>query len=224
MPGRDAVYVWIGRAAGDQPEVTRRLLVRAGVALLGRERSEISVRRGAAGRPLVRAGGVPLPVSVSHVDGVVAVAACRDATVGVDVERRRPLPAVGLAERWFAEQPEGLNVVRDDQGLAGFVFHVMHPTGSPMEDRDPVTRAVRLRGAPVALSAKEFSLLHMLASDPTRVFSKAELLRDVWGYMASGNSRTVDAHACRLRRKLSGAGRRYVVNVRGVGYRLTEAA
>ena len=89
---------------------------------------------------------------------------------------------------------------------------------------DPVTRAVRLRGAPVALSAKEFSLLHMLASDPTRVFSKAELLRDVWGYMASGNSRTVDAHACRLRRKLSGAGRRYVVNVRGVGYRLTEAA
>ena len=47
-----------------------------------------------------------------------------------------------LAERWFAEQPEGLNVVRDDQGLAGFVFHVMHPTGSPMEGRDPVTRAV----------------------------------------------------------------------------------
>ena len=47
-----------------------------------------------------------------------------------------------LAERWFAEQPESLNVVRDNQGLAGFVFHVMHPTGSPMEDRDPVTRAV----------------------------------------------------------------------------------
>ena len=47
-----------------------------------------------------------------------------------------------LAERWFAEQPECLNVVRDGQGLAGFVFHVMHPTGSPMEDRDPVIRAV----------------------------------------------------------------------------------
>ena len=48
-----------------------------------------------------------------------------------------------LAERWFAEQPECLNVVRDSLGLAGFVFHVMHPTGSPMEDRDPVTRAAR---------------------------------------------------------------------------------
>ena len=47
-----------------------------------------------------------------------------------------------LAERWFAEQPQCLNVVRDSQGLAGFVFHVMHPTGSAMEDRDPVTRAV----------------------------------------------------------------------------------
>src|SRR6185312_13064046 len=47
-----------------------------------------------------------------------------------------------LAERWFAEQPESLSVVRDHQGLASFVFHVMHPTGSPMEDRDPVIRAV----------------------------------------------------------------------------------
>jgi DNA-binding response OmpR family regulator len=81
---------------------------------------------------------------------------------------------------------------------------------------------VRLRGVPVAVSAKEFSLLHALAADPTRVFSKAELLRDVWGYISAGNSRTVDAHACRLRRKLSRGGRAYVVNVRGVGYRLTE--
>jgi DNA-binding response OmpR family regulator len=87
---------------------------------------------------------------------------------------------------------------------------------------DPATRSVRLGGAPVALSAKEFALLHALAGDPTRVFSKAELLRDVWGYRAIGASRTVDAHACRLRRKLSRGGRRYVLNVRGVGYRLTE--
>src|SRR5919202_4296212 len=86
---------------------------------------------------------------------------------------------------------------------------------------DPVTRSVRLAGAPVQLSVKEFALLHALAGDPTRVFSKAELLRDVWGYRSTGASRTVDAHACRLRRKL---GRRYVVNVRGVGYRLVETA
>ena len=53
---------------------------------------------------------------------------------------------------------------------------------------------------------------------------KPELLRDVWGYRAAGTTRTVDTHACRLRRKLAIGGRRFVVNVRGVGYRLLEAA
>jgi DNA-binding response OmpR family regulator len=88
---------------------------------------------------------------------------------------------------------------------------------------DPETRVVRLDGERIALSAKEFSLLQALASDPTRVFSKQELLRDVWGYLAVGTTRTVDAHACRLRRKLSKGARPFVINVRGVGYKLTEA-
>ena len=87
---------------------------------------------------------------------------------------------------------------------------------------DPETRAVRLRGKPLHLSAKEFALLRALAEEPTRVLSKGELLRDVWGYLSVGQTRTVDAHACRLRKKLSGSGRSWVVNVRGVGYRLTE--
>jgi len=88
---------------------------------------------------------------------------------------------------------------------------------------DPVTRAVRLAGVPVHLSAKEFALLHALAVDPARVLSKADLLRDVWGYKAMGATRTVDAHACRLRKKLAAAPRPFVVNVRGVGYKLTES-
>src|SRR5881227_3456391 len=89
---------------------------------------------------------------------------------------------------------------------------------------DPSTRSVRLKGEPVALSAKEFALLHALAVDPSRVVSKAELLRDVWGYASLGATRTVDAHACRLRKKLAGASRPFVLNVRGVGYRLAEPA
>ncbi len=88
---------------------------------------------------------------------------------------------------------------------------------------DPATRAVRLAGAPLHLSGKEFALLQALAEDPTRVKSKNELLRDVWGYVAIGRTRTVDAHACRLRRKLGTSGRQWVLNVRGVGYRLTES-
>ena len=59
---------------------------------------------------------------------------------------------------------------------------------------DPLTRACRLDGQPVHLSAKEFALVQALAADPTRVFGKAELLRDVWGYLSIGNSRTLDAH------------------------------
>lgn len=89
---------------------------------------------------------------------------------------------------------------------------------------DPATRAVRLEGRPVHLSAKEFALLHALAAEPTRVFGKAELLRDVWGYLSMGTTRTLDAHACRLRKKLSASPRPFVLNVRGVGYRLTEQA
>jgi DNA-binding response OmpR family regulator len=86
---------------------------------------------------------------------------------------------------------------------------------------DPSTRAVHLAGREVALSAKEFALLHALARRPAHVYPKADLLRDVWGYRSEGATRTVDAHACRLRKKLGG--RRWVVSVRGVGYRLVDA-
>ena len=87
---------------------------------------------------------------------------------------------------------------------------------------DASSRVVHLHGTPVDLSAKEFALLRALASDPTRVFSKAELLRAVWGQRAVGTTRTLDSHACRLRRKLGGDGERFVVNVWGVGYRLVD--
>ena len=52
----------------------------------------------------------------------------------------------------------------------------------------------------------EFEFLSRLATDPTRVYTKHELLREVWGLKAIGNTRTVDAHACRLRKKLARAG------------------
>jgi DNA-binding response OmpR family regulator len=87
---------------------------------------------------------------------------------------------------------------------------------------DPPARAVLLRGEPVALSQKEFSLLRTLASDPTRVFTKEELLRTIWGFRSMGTTRTLDSHSCRLRQKLGVHGDRFVVNVWGVGYRLVD--
>src|SRR3712207_7083212 len=64
------------------------------------------------------------------------------------------------------------------------------------------------------------SLLHALAAEPDRVHPKAELLRDVWGYRAPGATRTVDTHACRLRRKL---GAHYIVNVDRKSTRLNSS-
>jgi DNA-binding response OmpR family regulator len=87
---------------------------------------------------------------------------------------------------------------------------------------DPASRRVYLHGEPVALSQKEFALLRTLAADPTRVHTKQELLRDVWGFRSLGTTRTLDSHACRLRHKLGARGDQFVVNVWGVGYRLVD--
>jgi DNA-binding response OmpR family regulator len=87
---------------------------------------------------------------------------------------------------------------------------------------DPPSREVLLRGEKIDLSAKEFALLRALAAEPTRVWTKEELLRSVWGFRSMGATRTLDSHACRLRAKLRAHGDRYVVNVWGVGYRLVD--
>jgi DNA-binding response OmpR family regulator len=87
---------------------------------------------------------------------------------------------------------------------------------------DPLSRQVWLRGELLSLSKKEFALLRALAGDPTRVFTREELLRGVWGFRAMGHTRTLDSHAFRLRQKLNQAGDQFVVNVWGVGYRLVD--
>ena len=89
---------------------------------------------------------------------------------------------------------------------------------------DTATREVRVSGRRVQLANKEFTLLATLAAEPTRVFTKQELLRDVWGFRSMARTRTLDSHASRLRRKLDPAKGRYVVNVWGVGYRLVDGS
>src|SRR5262249_5166434 len=86
---------------------------------------------------------------------------------------------------------------------------------------DLATRAVTVGDTPRSLAGKEYELLLKLMTDPTRVFTKEQLLRDVWGFRSLGRTRTLDSHASRLRRKLTAAGAgSVVVNVWGVGYRL----
>jgi len=87
---------------------------------------------------------------------------------------------------------------------------------------DVRTRDVRVEGERIQLALKEYELLLRLAREPERVFTKAELLHDVWHYRANARTRTLDSHASRLRRKLREARPRVtlVENVWGVGYRL----
>ena len=80
-----------------------------------------------------------------------------------------------------------------------------------------------MHGEAVHLAGKEFELLAALAAEPNRVFTKDELLRDVWGYRSFTRTRTLDSHVSRLRQKLErGSGDRFVVNVWGVGYKLVD--
>jgi len=88
---------------------------------------------------------------------------------------------------------------------------------------DRRTRRVAVRDTIVTLSAKEFDLLARLAVEPNRVFTKEELLREVWGFRALGRTRTLESHASRLRRRLRVTqDDRFVINVWGVGYRLLD--
>jgi DNA-binding response OmpR family regulator len=87
---------------------------------------------------------------------------------------------------------------------------------------DVRTRDVRVGVNRVQLAQKEYELLLTLAREPERVFTKVELLHDVWHYRASARTRTLDSHASRLRRKLREHDPELalVENVWGVGYRL----
>lgn len=106
---------------------------------------------------------------------------------------------------------------RSNRSSGGVLWRV----GELEVDRN--SREVRLRGRRIELSQKEFALLAALVEQPSRVYTKEELLRGVWGFQSIGQTRTLDSHACRLRRKLEAvAGDRLVVNVWGVGYRLAD--
>jgi DNA-binding response OmpR family regulator len=86
---------------------------------------------------------------------------------------------------------------------------------------DPVRREVSRGGAVVRTTRKEFDLLLCLASNPGRVYTRAELVESVWGYVWSGDTETVTVHIRRLRAKIEAdpSKPRRLVTVHGVGYR-----
>ena len=84
---------------------------------------------------------------------------------------------------------------------------------------DEATYSARLRSRALDLTFKEFELLKFLAQHPGRVFTRAHLLQEVWGYDYFGGTRTVDVHVRRLRAKLGAEHEALIGTVRNVGYR-----
>jgi DNA-binding response OmpR family regulator len=150
------------------------------------------------------------------------------------------LPALGLRPRGEDPDDRGPDLVADDLLEKPFTYDDLRSRIEAILRRrhgrldrpvrvgellvDPGRRKVMVGDREVRLAKKEFTLLRVLASDPTRVFAKEELLRDVWGLRGpAAKARTLDSHASRLRRKLDPEGRRFVLNCWGVGYRLVDS-
>src|SRR5690348_8456622 len=213
-------------------EFLERHLASDGFAVLGahagREALELVERE----RPdLVLVGGLP---------DAPALEVCRilrEGEPGRSWDRDVPLIVLGDARADAVDRVQAFERGCDDfvprpfhyEELVARIHAVLRRTKPPLRERfaagpvaiDRATRRVTVHGFPVAMAAKEFELLAKLASDPTRVFTKEELLREVWGFVALGRTRTLDSHASRLRRKLALAGADdCVLNVWGVGYRL----
>jgi DNA-binding response OmpR family regulator len=89
---------------------------------------------------------------------------------------------------------------------------------------DEGTYTARLRGRPLDLTYKEFELLKYLALHAGRVFTRAQLLQEVWGYDFFGGTRTVDVHVRRLRAKLGSEHESLIGTVRNVGYKAVRPA
>jgi DNA-binding response OmpR family regulator len=87
---------------------------------------------------------------------------------------------------------------------------------------DEATYTARLKGRALELTYKEFELLKYLAQHAGRVFTRAQLLQEVWGYDFFGGTRTVDVHVRRLRAKLGPGHEQLIGTVRNVGYKFVR--
>jgi DNA-binding response OmpR family regulator len=92
-------------------------------------------------------------------------------------------------------------------------------TGEVVIDENSYT--AKIKGRSLDLTFKEFELIKFLAQHPGRVFTRAQLLQEIWGYDYFGGTRTVDVHIRRLRSKLGPEHEAIVGTVRNVGYRFT---
>jgi DNA-binding response OmpR family regulator len=163
---------------------------------------------------LIRTTGSDVPVVLIVTEGGLAVVAIdwgMDDVVlhtcgPAELEARVRLAISRLAAQREADDPES-HVIRSGEVVV-----------------DDATYTAKLGGRPLDLTFKEFELLKFLAQHPGRVFSRQQLLQEVWGYDYFGGTRTVDVHVRRLRAKLGPEHETLIGTVRNVGYRFVLPA
>ena len=163
---------------------------------------------------LIRTTGSDVPVLLIVTEGGLAVVAIdwgMDDVVlhtcgPAELEARVRLAIGRLAAKREADDPES-HVIRSGEVVV-----------------DDATYTAKLGGRPLDLTFKEFELLKFLAQHPGRVFSRQQLLQEVWGYDYFGGTRTVDVHVRRLRAKLGPEHETLIGTVRNVGYRFVLPA
>jgi DNA-binding response OmpR family regulator len=177
-----------------------------------------------------------LDLSLPDASGLDVLREIREAD-GIDSRFDPRLPVIVLSGRNSeTDRVRGLDSGADDYLVKPFRYPELrarigavlrrrsHPQDGPRRVGDlvvdPVRRRVTVGEREVHLTNKEFDLLRALSSDPTRVFTKQELLDAVWAYKGPSKTRTLDSHASRLRRSLDPEKGRFVINCWGIGYRL----
>ncbi len=158
---------------------------------------------------LLRATGLSAPLLLVLTEGGMAAVAADwgaddvllDSAGPAEVEARLRL-ATGRTRLAEANQPEPSSEIKAGDLVV-----------------DEATYSARVRRRTLDLTYKEFELLKFLAQHPGRVFTRAQLLQEVWGYDYFGGTRTVDVHVRRLRAKLGPEHEALIGTVRNVGYR-----
>jgi DNA-binding response OmpR family regulator len=158
---------------------------------------------------LIRTTGTEAPVLLIVTEGGLAVVAVDwgfddvllTTSGPAEVEARLRLALARLVAQRAKDDPEA-HVIRSGEVMV-----------------DDATYTAKLGGRPLDLTFKEFELLKYLAQHPGRVFTREQLLQEVWGYDYFGGTRTVDVHVRRLRAKLGPEHEQLIGTVRNVGYR-----